>query len=71
MLVTTDPSLPDKTWEFMKKFVEEAPRREIIVKALNNSGYIVCDESQIQYGIPYLSVLVNTDDRIASAIGVW
>ncbi len=47
MLVTTDPSLPDKTWDFMKKFVEEAPRREIIVKALNNSGYIVCDDMDL------------------------
>ncbi len=47
LLVTTDPSLPDKTWGFMEKMVEAAPRREIITKALKNSGYIVCEDMDL------------------------
>ncbi len=47
LLVTTDPSLPDKTWGFMEKMVEVAPRREIITKALKNSGYIVCEDMDL------------------------
>jgi histidinol dehydrogenase len=47
LLVTTDPSLPDKTWGFMEKMVEAAPRHEIITKALKNSGYIVCEDMDL------------------------
>ncbi|MBR2254309.1 MAG: histidinol dehydrogenase, partial [Candidatus Methanomethylophilaceae archaeon] len=41
LLVTSDPELPAKVWKFMKPMIAEAPRREIIVKAMENSGYIV------------------------------
>ncbi|MBR4504499.1 MAG: histidinol dehydrogenase [Candidatus Methanomethylophilaceae archaeon] len=44
LLVTTDRSLPDKAWKYMEKMIMETPRREIITKAMGNSGYIVCDE---------------------------
>ena len=43
LLVTSDPDLPDKVWPLMEKFINETPRKEIIEKAMNNSGYIVAD----------------------------
>ncbi|MBQ3684964.1 MAG: histidinol dehydrogenase [Candidatus Methanomethylophilaceae archaeon] len=43
ILVTDDPSLPDKVWPFMEKEIASTPRREIIEKAMDNSGYIVAD----------------------------
>ncbi|MBE6513707.1 MAG: histidinol dehydrogenase [Thermoplasmata archaeon] len=43
ILVTDDPSLPDKVWPFMEKEIANTPRREIIEKAMDNSGYIVAD----------------------------
>ena len=44
LMVTTDPELPDKVWKYMESMIECAPRKEIIEKALNNSGYIVCED---------------------------
>ncbi len=44
LLVTDDPDLPDKVWKVMEKIIAEAPRREIIEKAMNNSGYIVAED---------------------------
>lgn len=44
LLVTCDPDLPDRVWEIMEKMIEKAPRREIIEKALNNSGYIIAED---------------------------
>ena len=44
LMVTCDPNLPDKVWEFMEKMIEKAPRREIIEKALENSGYIIAED---------------------------
>ncbi len=44
LLVTSDPSLPDKVWAVMEKMIEDAPRREIITKAMDNSGYIVSED---------------------------
>ena len=43
LLVTSDPELPDKVWPIMEKFINETPRKEIIEKAMNNSGYIIAD----------------------------
>ena len=43
LLVTSDPDLPDKVWPLMDNFINETPRKEIIEKAMNNSGYIVAD----------------------------
>jgi len=43
ILVTCDPELPDKVWPFMEKMIAETPRREIIEKAMDNSGYIIAD----------------------------
>ncbi len=47
LMVTSDPSLPDKVWKFMEKMIKDAPRKEIIEKALNNSGYIVAEDSDL------------------------
>lgn len=47
ILVTCDPDLPDKTWAIMEKMIEKAPRREIIEKALNNSGYIIAEDMDL------------------------
>ncbi len=44
LLVTSDPSLPDKVWAVMEKMIEDAPRKEIITKAMDNSGYIVSED---------------------------
>ncbi len=44
LLVTDDPDLPDKVWKVMEKIIAETPRREIIEKAMNNSGYIVAED---------------------------
>jgi len=43
ILVTDDPSLPDKVWPFMEKEIAGTPRKEIIEKAMDNSGYIIAD----------------------------
>ncbi len=43
ILVTDDPSLPDKVWPHMESEIKNTPRREIIEKAMDNSGYIIAD----------------------------
>lgn len=43
VLVTTKKSLAEKVSEEVKKQFEKAPRKEIIQKALLNSGFIICD----------------------------
>ncbi len=44
LLVTCDPSMPDKVWAIMEKMIADAPRKEIITKAMDNSGYIVAED---------------------------
>ncbi|MGA2122043.1 MAG: histidinol dehydrogenase [Methanoregula sp.] len=41
ILITTDPTLPAKVGKEIEKMVAVAPRKEIIVEALKNSGYTV------------------------------
>jgi histidinol dehydrogenase len=41
ILITTDPALPAKVGKEIEKMVAKAPRKEIIVEALKNSGYTV------------------------------
>jgi len=41
ILITTDPALPAKVGKEIEKMVAGAPRKEIIVEALKNSGYTV------------------------------
>ncbi len=47
LLITSDPALPDKVWKIMEKVIAEAPRREIIEKAMNNSGYIIAEDPDL------------------------
>ncbi len=47
IMVTCDPSLPDKVWTIMETMIADAPRREIIEKALVNCGYIVCEDMDL------------------------
>lgn len=47
LLVTTDPDLPDVVWEHMERMIEKAPRKEIIEKALVNSGYIITTDMDL------------------------
>ncbi len=47
LLVTCDPDLPDRTWAIMEKIIEKAPRKEIINKALDNSGYIIAEDMDL------------------------
>lgn len=47
ILITTDKALPAKVGKEIEKMVAEAPRKEIIVEALKNSGYkVVADISE-------------------------
>ncbi|MCL1979049.1 MAG: histidinol dehydrogenase [Methanomassiliicoccaceae archaeon] len=41
LLVTTDPELPHEVWSYIEEQMEGAPRKEIMLSALENSGYIV------------------------------
>ena len=47
ILITCDPDLPDRIWEVMEKMIEKAPRKEIILKALDNSGYIIAEDMDL------------------------
>ena len=47
LLITSDPTLPDKAWKYMEKIIAETPRREIIEKAMNNSGYIIAEDDDL------------------------
>jgi len=43
-LVTLDLDLPGKVWDTLEKRLVNAPRREIMEKALENAGYTVVDD---------------------------
>lgn len=47
LMITTDPDMPDKVWKCMEPMIEAAPRKEIIEKALNNSGYIISEDMDL------------------------
>ena len=47
IMVTSDPEMPKKVWKYMEKQIAAAPRKEIIEKALENSGYIVCEDMDL------------------------
>ena len=47
LLVTTDVDLPKKVWKIMEDMMENAPRKDIMLKALENSGYIIADDMEI------------------------
>ncbi len=74
LLVTCDPDLPDRTWVIMKGMIEKAPRREIIEKALNNSGYIVAEDMELAVEIinsiapEHLSIQVHNPLDILSKV---
>jgi histidinol dehydrogenase len=46
ILVTTDASLPEKVGRAVKEMTDRAPRKEIIVQALGNSGYVVVSDME-------------------------
>ncbi|MCL2510170.1 MAG: histidinol dehydrogenase [Methanomassiliicoccaceae archaeon] len=74
LLVTTDPSLPEKVWSCMEVQIEKAPRKDIIQTALKNSGYIVEKEmdlaAEIMNGIApeHLSIQVKDPLDVLSKI---
>jgi histidinol dehydrogenase len=41
ILITSDRNLPEKVGHEIKELLSHAPRKEIIEKALNNSGYVI------------------------------
>ncbi|MDO5852467.1 MAG: histidinol dehydrogenase [Thermoplasmata archaeon] len=47
LLVTCDPDLPDRVWAEMEPMIAKAPRKEIIDKALANSGYIIAEDMDL------------------------
>jgi histidinol dehydrogenase len=61
-LVTTDPELPSKVWSEIESRMDRAPRKEIIEKALERSGYLVVEgvreamEASNQIAPEYLSL---------------
>lgn len=51
LLITDDPDLPDTVWKIMEGMIEKQPRKEIILKALENSGYIVATDMDLAIDI--------------------
>ncbi len=47
VLVTDDPSLPDKVWDCMMEQLKDMPRRDIIAQSMKNSGYIVAKDMEL------------------------
>ncbi len=47
LMITDDPDMPDIVWLAMEKMIAKAPRKDIIEKALNNSGYILVDDMDL------------------------
>ncbi|MDR3283451.1 MAG: histidinol dehydrogenase [Candidatus Methanoplasma sp.] len=43
LLVTDDPDLPGEVGRIMDDMIKDAPRKDVIRKALENSGYILAD----------------------------
>jgi len=74
LLVTTDPDLPNEVWSYMEAQMKRAPRKEIILSALKNSGYIVEDDielaAEIMNGIApeHLSIQVKDPLEVLSKI---
>jgi len=74
LLVTTDPELPDEVWSFMEEQMEGAPRKDIMLSALKNSGYIVEEDmelaAEIMNGIApeHLSIQVKDPLDVLSRI---
>jgi len=66
LLVTDDPDLPDTVWEIVEKMAANQPRKEIIFKALENSGYIIAEDMDlaidIMNGIAPEHLSVQTSD---------
>jgi histidinol dehydrogenase len=44
ILITDDPELPGLVWEAMEHMIDDQPRKSIILKALENSGYILAED---------------------------
>lgn len=74
LLVTDDPDLPDAVWEVMEEMINDAPRKEIILKALQNSGYIIAEDMdlaiEIMNGIApeHLSIQVRDSLDVLSKV---
>ena len=74
LLVTTDPELPGIVWSRMEEQMKNAPRKEIMLSALKNSGYIVEKDidiaAEIMNGIApeHLSVQVRDPLDILSKV---
>jgi histidinol dehydrogenase len=43
VLITTDAKLPERVWDFMESRIDDSPRRVIVEKALDNSGFLVVE----------------------------
>jgi histidinol dehydrogenase len=65
VLITTAPDLPDKVHTWIERLIAESPRREIIRKALDQSGYLIVDtideatESSDRIAPEHLSIQVQ------------
>lgn len=74
LLVTTDSEFPDEVWEHMEELIETAPRKEIILSALENSGYMVAEDIELAAEImnaiapEHLSIQVKDSLNVLSKI---
>ncbi|MDR3075018.1 MAG: histidinol dehydrogenase [Candidatus Methanoplasma sp.] len=74
LLVTTDPDFPAEVWSCMEDQMKNAPRREIMLSAMENSGYIIEEDmelaAEIMNGIApeHLSIQVRNPLDILSKI---
>ncbi len=46
IMITDDPDLPETVWIQMESMIDNQPRKEIILKALENSGYILAKDME-------------------------
>jgi histidinol dehydrogenase len=51
IMITDDPNLPDEVWGHIEKMLENQPRKEIILRALDNSGYIFATDMELAVDI--------------------
>ncbi len=56
VLITTDSALPGKVGVWIEELLKQSPRREIIIQALKQSGYLVVSD---------LNEAIRVSDRIA------
>jgi histidinol dehydrogenase len=74
LLITTDATLTERVGIEIRKQAEKAPRKDIIVKALANSGYVIVDDLTEAVGLSnfiapeHLSIQVTDPMQVLNAV---